>query len=356
MELETYLQRDALIALDLASSTTETAAGDGCSATEYACKAAGASKPCSGPPVRQPLAERRRTATQAATSTPDAIPCRARRRGAAPVPPVAPAAAAMSTSHRSSAWENRHQVIATDLAALAKLGTSRSSAGSALRDRRRATVPGCHGPAASAAAAGRGLQRRTASVEDVITQVLLSVDRDDVTATLDRLEDRPDQARSISENQQPRSRPQGVCSSIRSNRGPVSHSTGSQLVKAAMQARAAHSLDRCNVETQFCSDSILFCCADAALLSSRPELSARLAAARIQGLSKQLAECRATKQQHSREASAAAHEAAQLRKERGALQQQAASLQAQVVPALLLARPWLWSCDQPLRNLTPAPP
>ena len=71
--------------------------------------------------------------------------------------------------------------------------------------------------------------------------------------------------------------------------------------------------------------------ADAALLSSRPELSARLAAARIQGLGKQLADCRVALQQQSKKACVAAHEAAQLKKERVALQQHAASLTAQVL-------------------------
>ena len=70
--------------------------------------------------------------------------------------------------------------------------------------------------------------------------------------------------------------------------------------------------------------------AGAAVLASRPELSARLAAARIQGLGKQLADCREALKQRSAELLAVAHEAAQLRKERAQLQQHAASLTAQV--------------------------
>ena len=70
------------------------------------------------------------------------------------------------------------------------------------------------------------------------------------------------------------------------------------------------------------------------MLTSRPELSARLAAARVQGLGKQLAECREALQQKSAELSAAAHEVAQLRKESAQLQQHAASLKAQVLGAM----------------------
>ena len=73
----------------------------------------------------------------------------------------------------------------------------------------------------------------------------------------------------------------------------------------------------------------------AAVLASRPELSARLAAARVQGLGKQLAESREALRRKSEELCAVAHEAAQLRKERAQLQRHAASLEAQVCSAFV---------------------
>jgi len=71
--------------------------------------------------------------------------------------------------------------------------------------------------------------------------------------------------------------------------------------------------------------------AGAGVLASRPELSARLAAARVQGLGKQLAEAREALRQKSAELSAVAREAAQLRKERAQLQQRSANIEAQVL-------------------------
>jgi len=76
----------------------------------------------------------------------------------------------------------------------------------------------------------------------------------------------------------------------------------------------------------------------AAVLASRPELSARLAAARVQGLAKQLAECREALRRKSAELSAVAHEAAQLRKERAQLRRHAASLEAQVLSLVYILK------------------
>ena len=50
----------------------------------------------------------------------------------------------------------------------------------------------------------------TASVDAVIKQVLLAVDSDDITASLDRLEHHLDERPSVGENQQLCSRTQGV--------------------------------------------------------------------------------------------------------------------------------------------------
>jgi hypothetical protein len=81
MELESYLQRDALIALDLTSNTAGPAARDRRSAVEHMCSAAGVPKPRGDPSARQPLAERRRAVTQDPYGTPAAVKHRDRHWG-----------------------------------------------------------------------------------------------------------------------------------------------------------------------------------------------------------------------------------------------------------------------------------